>query len=197
MMLLLAVCLVSSFAVIQSPRPTHAEGFLYRVTCVVGNYFLKICRDAPTEQVPAEQPPSSNPSTPANTPAQPNPAPASQQVTAQSVVVTNTSPPLELEEPEPLTAELPTIPLITDNAPPLVAYQFPSSALLSVYGGAQNDSSVLGADSSETPFLEATPQGWRLMGLLWYWWVLILGVVLGAFTFMRKTVTKTFPSIVK
>lgn len=193
---------MSSFVVIQSPRPTHAEGFLYRVTCLVGKHFLKICRDAPTEQPPAEQnppapiqPTSSDPPTPANTPIQPNPAPASQQVTAPSVVVTNTSPPLELEEP--LTTELPVVSLITNDSPPLVAYQFPSGALMSVYGGAQNDSSVLGADSSETPFLEATPQGWRLMGLLWYWWVLILGVVIGAFTFIRKTVTKTFPSIVK
>ncbi|MFZ2126237.1 MAG: hypothetical protein WAV04_01880 [Candidatus Microsaccharimonas sp.] len=110
-------------------------------------------------------------------------------------MITDATPPLEFDDS--LASELPAVPTIARNAPLQPTYQYPSSALLSVYGVNQGNQSILGASSSEAAFLEATPQGWRLMGLSWYWWVLIGGIIVGGALLIRKTVIKPFPSIVK
>lgn len=49
-------------------------------------------------------------------------------------------------------------------------------------GDDQNDTAILGAQTSKqpaaaTPALEATEDGWKIFGLAWYWWLLILAAV--------------------
>ena len=47
-----------------------------------------------------------------------------------------------------------------------------------------NDQAILGAQTTDKPAetlaVQATPKGWQIFGLAWYWWLLILAVLAGA-----------------
>ena len=43
------------------------------------------------------------------------------------------------------------------------------------------------SSSSQGAFLQATPEGWRVMGLLWYWWLIaVSGLLLFVLALKRK-----------
>ncbi len=175
--------------IIESPRQTNAEGLLYTVTCSVTNIIVKVCRQTPTTGGTTTAPTQTEPSTPPT-----SSAPQTSPTTSSSPVVTETTPPLEVSQP--LNAELPPVPKVGSSTVASTNYQYPSSALLSIYGTQVTTQAVLGASSTGT-VLEASPQGWRLFGMAWYWWILMIGGVVGLAAFVRNRMIKSFLSIVK
>lgn len=190
---LLMTAIVSSLIVIESPGQTNAEGLLNRVVCTVGILLQKTCVTKPVETTVPPQTPQPTPAPPSevsqSTPAPPSGTPTVQTQDAQPVAPAPE--PLKLEED--LVKELPQVvgPTVTRHA----NHQYPAHVLMSTYyrpsGG-----EVLGV-SRETPYLEATDQGWRFFGLLWYWWIVMATALVGLAYLIRTTVTKPFLSIVK
>jgi hypothetical protein len=84
----------------------------------------------------------------------------------------------------------PAAPITADH------YQYPAHVLSLTNGGIGEDRTVLGAQTDRS-VLEATDQGWRFLGLLWYWWIGIIGAVVGLAALIRTTVTNSFSEIVE
>jgi hypothetical protein len=62
--------------------------------------------------------------------------------------------------------------------------------------GIGEDNNVLGAQTDRS-VLQATDQGWQFLGLLWYWWIVIIGALIGLAALIRTTVTNSFSEIVE
>lgn len=181
MVFLLTVVLSSSFISIQSSRPAQAESLLYTVGCVVGSLLSRDCPPSQTKPQPNPPPKETQPSPPSEPTTSPD-SPSAQQPT-------NNPAPVELDDA--LTAQLPTIPELhkglnagssTFVLPNVRAPQYPSAQ-------------VLGAHDAMP--LRATTEGWRIYGFAWYWWLIALGSVVGAYIGIKFLITKSFLGIVK
>jgi hypothetical protein len=170
MTFLLGLLLLPTMIVIATPRPTYAEGLLNKVGCLVGSVLDVNCatprKDQPDNTAP---PPSSSP---------PAPAPA-------------TSQPIAIE---------PTLQAPLADAPPIAPASAPTSAVLgaSVAYAVPTTSNLLRQPASGTGTgvpIEATGQGWRLFGILWYWWLIgALGAMTLFFT-LKPLILKSLLSL--
>ena len=178
---LLGATLVSTFIVIQSPRPTHAEGLLYGVTCVVKGLLSRGCpkTTAPTSPTPTPTSPSSpTPETPAPTNSTPQ-TQVQQPVTTEPIVVDQAT--LErLESVQPLT---------TSSAGAATSQGSVTAFAVPTIRSGTNNQGVLGVKTVRA--LEATEQGWRIFGALWYWWVIIFATVFGLWIGLQRVFLKT------
>jgi hypothetical protein len=177
--------------VIQSSRPSKAESLLYAVTCTVGAIFQRDCTTKPVDTAKTP-PPEEEPSkpTPPSENANPKHQPAPEPVTGPPV---DQSPgPLDLDEAmaSELSPVTPAAPIAANH------YQYPAHVLSLTNGGIGGDGTVLGAQTDRS-VLEATDQGWRFLGLLWYWWVVIIGAVIGLSALIKTTVTNSFSEVVE
>jgi hypothetical protein len=75
-------------------------------------------------------------------------------------------------------------------------YQYPAHVLSLTNGGIGESRAVLGAQTDRS-VLEATDQGWRFLGLLWYWWIVIIGALTGLAALIKTTVTDSFSEVVE
>lgn len=64
-----------------------------------------------------------------------------------------------------------------------------NSAVLGSTTGASGKAAPVTIVSTIAP----TASGWSIFGMLWYWWVVVLGLVFGAWTVFRKTVLTRAP----
>jgi len=186
---LFAVLIVSTIVVIQSPRQTHAEGLLYTVGCSVVNLLTKVCQK-PTTETTAPAPTTTQPATSTQT-TTPQATPSSEPMTTQVAtepISEGTPAPLDTSTLQPIHPAAKT----TETQP---MYSYPSRFLMSIGQGSY--SSEVMRVTTEDSYLQATPQGWRFMGMLWYWWIIIIGVIVGGVGFIRSSVTKSFFSVVK
>jgi len=181
MVFLLGATFVSSIIVLQNPRPTHAEGFLYRVTCGVGSLLSLECKKTPTTNPTTPTAPTSptQPTAPANEPsAPPAPVPPESQpviVPSEPIAIDNTPLP-PLPQVEPIGA---------GTASQSVSQGSYVAMVPAIRGGNQ---AVLGA-SHAVPF-EATERGWRIFGALWYWWITFFAGVLVLWVIIQRMFIK-------
>lgn len=169
---LLAVFLTTILTSGLLSRPTHAESFLYRMTCDVVGLLGIQCRPstppadpAPTNPAPTTQPSTTQPST-SSTP------PSNNQTSSGATPTPSSSfTPLELPDAsiEPVTPVSRDVPVTTRMPSRYAAYTFPGAA---DYG---SGASVLGA-TIKAP-LQSSPEGWKFFGISWYWLVLLVLVV--------------------
>lgn len=167
MLFLLTVAGTASLMTIHSSRPTQAESVLYTVVCTVGGLLGQECRTVPAD--PTTPAPSPSPS-PQPSP-QPNQNPSNPPGGNSSG---NTTQPLELNQ-GPL-AQVSSGPLTQGfssvNTFPDVT--FPSHTLQPFRSG--SGVAVLGTASPAS--LEATPDGWKIVGIQWYWWLISIAAIL-------------------
>lgn len=188
-MFLLAVVIVASVMIIGNPRTTRAEGLLYTVKCTVSGLLGKVCEKKtpnPTAPVTPVQPAPNTPE-PAQQPAT---TPTVPPDTSAGVIAPPPTTPIALDEIKVEDR------VLAHTVSTQRAYQYPSHVVASAYPTGVNGEKTI-ASSVGPAFLEATVDGWRLMGLLWYWWVVIFTALIGLVVLIRTTVIKSFFSIVK
>jgi len=171
---------IISFSLIGSlihSQPASAESFLGKtVRCVVGGLLLGADCRTPAQQTPTPpvtEPQSTSPTSnqnpaPTTTPPQPaRPTPSTAVATTQLV-------PLEaVAEPIVVATELPTLPSAAHRNTTIQA-ELNNFALASAY---TSSGTTLGASTS--PF-EPSSEGWRIAGVLWYWWMIGIASIFGA-----------------
>ncbi len=155
---LLGLLLIPTLIVIATPRPTYAEGLLYKVGCVV-----KVLLDANCTNTKTTSPaPAQTTAPPSSTTAAPTPSQSGASSTTQAPITTNPSPTAALPDMTGLVAPPQLAP---DSHTPSVAYALPQIR-------ATASPSPTGAAAQVAMALEPTDQGWRILGVLWYWWLL-------------------------
>ena len=132
----------------------------------------------------------------------PAPAPAtppsstagSESANSQSSLPTNEpTPPLEMSQT--LRSDLPSIPKVdvahrsTDQ--PLVAYSTNVLGVNNTYGTMSTVS-----DPDARP-LQATTEGWKIIGVAWYWWVATIGGIVGLYYLIKFLINKSLLGVAK
>jgi pyruvate/2-oxoglutarate dehydrogenase complex dihydrolipoamide acyltransferase (E2) component len=183
--ILTSISLSLFFSVIPS-QPASAEGFLFKtVRCVVGGLLGSDCQTAPT---PAPTP-APAPSTPA--PAEPQPAnPSQPQQSAPSATQPQAAPvrkpantqlnemaPINIDMPQ--TSELPALPATRRDSVQASTIEY-AFANRGVFG--QNTTSA----QTDQPAFQPSREGWRILGISWYWWAAGIGVIVGVGLWMKK-----------
>jgi len=174
--------------VLLSSRPTQAESLLYNVGCLVRTIVRVDC--APSSTAPA---PSQNQTTP-STPSQTSPAAPSNTPAPSPQPLPTTPEPIELE-----AETLPPLPAMDDPAT-LSARSLPAPANYSASVGptirtTTNPAAVLGVRQVST--IQATNEGWRILGMAWYWWLLIIAIIIVVQALIRRFFYKSFIAVVK
>lgn len=157
-------------------RPTHAEGLLPAVKCLVQTLLLSQCSQpvqtntAPTQQTQNQvaQPSSSAPSSGTST----QPENSGGAVTHSPMA----SEPVALETPPQIT-NVPTVTAPTAQLPhssDYVAFFNTSSKYASPQGGGGGNA-----------FIQASQEGWKVGGLAWYWWIAIIAAITGIISYIR------------
>jgi hypothetical protein len=185
---LLAAFVLSVIIVSMSSRPTSAESLLYKVGCVVGGLLRYECAK------------SVEPATPSSTQSsEPSPGTTSPSSSSASESPTTTTPPsFGQATPAPITLneelleKLPDLPAVQGAATTYNSTaQFPSHVLhASSYG-------VGRAQQLATPAaIVASEEGWKVLGIAWYWWGLTIGVGAGVWYGLKLLFLKLRPSSV-
>lgn len=158
---------IATIFTLLSPRAAHAEGFLLpTVRCVVQTLLADGCRtNETTPQAPTTQnTPSSNEQS--SPPSAPQPAgPTSQQ--GQS-----TTGPYFEPIPEPQTDTIPDI-QAAPSTPLSDASHIDESeyvAYFNTYSRYAVQRAQAAPQSAE--IVQAGPEGWKIMGIAWYWWLI-------------------------
>ncbi len=182
--LFLALSTAFSLALIH-PQPVNAEGHLFgKVRCVVRTVFNKDCQNK-TQQPVAEAPHQGGVTSGGSTNAgqQPGTPPAGSTETAPPVNGAALEP---IEIPEELqvsyaTLELPEVVPTTSNRPL-------NESEYAAYFDTFSPYAVAGAKTTaitENAPVQRSAEGWLVLGVAWYWW-LIVGLVVGAVVVFRR-----------
>lgn len=175
---IIAVISLSLLASLFHSRPAHAEDFLRKtVQCVVGVLFREDCQqNTPTphiETAPASDPAASQPST----------------TSSSSSAVATPQPPTTVSPAQVNSQVVRMTPIDTQ----LAAHELPSWSRAAYDGVALTDSLPYGlayglADgvSANSEPLEATREGWRILGILWYWWAAGIAAMVGVGLWVKK-----------
>ena len=161
-------------------RPTHAEGLLPTVRCLVQTLLSSGCPDPAQSSSPVVSSPTQASSSSQNT-SQTQSTP-SQNSTVQSAPqsggIVQAAPSVEtLQTPQELTA-MPNVPTQATQNPKAydyVAFFNTSSSYASPRG--QGDGNA---------FIQPSQEGWKVAGLAWYWWLAILGAITGVISLIRR-----------
>jgi hypothetical protein len=191
--LLLGGLIVAFASPVVLARPTHAEGLLPTVRCLVQTLLLSGCPQPVTvspssPQTPAEQPASqpqggtvSEPSSSASSSAAPAPQAASSSTT-QPAAPLQAVPSVEtLDSPRDIKAlpVTPTHPTQNPKSYDYVAFFNTSSP----YAASQ-------VKGDSTAFIQPTQEGWKVAGLAWYWWLTIIGAITGGAALVRRLIAR-------
>lgn len=193
----LAVLGVSLISSLGYSRPTSAEGFLdSTLGCLLTLYIPQRCRPlvATPAPAPVPSPTSAAEATPSSSGATSGPvAPPPTTAPAAPVEGVEYMTPPAFDRTEELKA--------VEKAPELPAsvhqrsfsYE-PMAYLAYVYG-------VKGASiTSATPraeVIESTSNGWHVLGVVWYWWLVSAASIAGFFAWFKRSNYKKNLSLVK
>lgn len=92
-----------------------------------------------------------------------------------------------------------TAPIAVAPPPPIAVPDSPESPdtmVTTMSDSAGNDAraTVLAASDNnarQLAVIERTPEGWSILGVAWYWWLLAIGLTVGAAMLIWRTVVKT------
>ena len=179
---LLSGLIVAFISPVAFAKPTHAEGLLPTVRCLVQTVLLTGCpKPIPTDT-----------SSPVVSPTQPSAPTQTTQSTPQS---TTGNPPASssgtrLASPAPVgsveadTLETPqqlqTMPKVTQ--PTRTPHSFDYVAFF-------NTSSSYASPKTEGDgggLIVPTQEGWKVAGLAWYWWIAMIGAITGVISLIRR-----------
>ena len=187
---LVMVLLISIFAVVLSPRSTHAEGpLLGTVRCLVQSLFWTTC--TPSEPA-APSPSPTSPRQPGNsTPSGPAGPSESQNQSNQGTSNNFKPEPIDKSSiPGEVHPMAPAVKPIGLNGE-LHNYMSEEEAL--AYFNSHSKYAVAGAhnEAASATVVQRSGEGWRLLDIAWYWWgiaaVLLATVFLsGKHVFLRK-----------
>lgn len=181
LVLALALAVLGSIAL---PASAHAEGFLSKtVKCLLTIKILTGCKTPTTPVSPTKdsQQPRSNESSPVNQPT--NPDSTLNNSSSQSSKKLVTGEPLALPTSE-LAPVKPLVGIETD----VVAKVGKNSYLASTALGPPSSGVATvqsGAPVAET-ILERSETGWKIAGIAWYWWVLLIGVCMATTASIKR-----------
>ncbi len=184
--------ITASSLTIFSPRPASAEGpLLGTVKCLVRTVLLSQC---PTTTTPA---PSTPPSSPAPSPAPSSaPTPSTPVEQSQSAQQSPASKTQATERPSQVRQFDTIEPIQTSLAP----YEDIDATTLRTsqvrikesdyvaYFNQYSKYAIAGAEqpaSIEAPITQST-EGWKILGIAWYWWGAIVVISSGIFFSVRK-----------
>ena len=185
MTFLLGLLLLPTLIVIATPRPTYAEGLLNGVGCLVRSLLDVNCSSQPTSPPanPTTSPPQSTPSsTPAQAQSSPSSPPTSTPTSSSSASVRSQSLAINPTLSAPIADVQPVTPIGSSSGT-----QFTTNA---AYAVPKIGSSLLQPpyDTGNTAPIQATDQGWRILGALWYWWLTaIVGLVGSTMILIART----------
>jgi len=168
---ILAIISISLIVSVLHSQPAKAEGVLGRtLRCVVGGLLGSEC-PAPVTQTPAAPvAPAAEPQ-PAATNSNTNTAPPVQTQPVAQPGAASTVPlaPIEMAEPVVEASELPALPYATHRGgiqAEFMNFVMRNSQVQPPATG------VLGATA-----LEPSREGWKILGIAWYWWGIALTTV--------------------
>ena len=189
---LLALNTASTF-VIATPRPAQAEGFLLdTVRCLVRTVLVEGCRTAPA---PA---PTPSPAPQSNGNAAPPPASSnntsSEQASTPSASRTYSAPSSfeTITPPEASTSAYPTIEEV--ERPGVNPADRLSESEYVAYFNAYSPYAVQGAQTADDSVVQASPEGWKLFGIQWYWWGLAAAFIFALFLSVKYGILRR-PSV--
>lgn len=159
--------------------------------CVVRSLVTTKC---PTKTTPPAEPTTPNnpePTNPSDQPSQP-----SGGGTSSGGGTTNTS---GAKAPAPLKIDekkLTNLPEVKELSPETIEGNAGYTAnVLPAIRGYEGEPRVLGA--VDMAGIQPTDQGWRIAGVLWYWWLLVLGAVVGSAFLVKFTLLKSLFPVAK
>lgn len=175
-------------AVLVSPvifaKPTHAEGLLPTVRCLVQTLLLTGCPQPTTpDTTPVVTQPQTQPQTGAPAPtSQPSGSSTSPSTSSRNTLqapegVTTTPEPAVLEVPQQL--EVMPKPSTTQNTRTPQTFD---------YAAFFNTSSNYASPRVEGDggFITPSKEGWRVAGMAWYWWITIIAAITGVISYIRR-----------
>lgn len=171
------VLIAASTLTILTPRPTHAEGFLLgTVRCLVRTVLTAECQKPQTTPAPAPSERASTQSNSSQTPSQP-PAPAGG--TKEGV-------PIDVEPIAPLDPEAAALPAVPDvqGVQTTAANRLDESEYIA-YFNAHSPYAVEGQAAASEAVIQAGPDGWKIFGVAWYWWGLVVAACVGIFASVK------------
>lgn len=187
---MLAIILTSSIITIQSSRPAKAESLLYTVGCVVRSLLSTECA--------TKTPSSSDPTTPSE-PAPTKPSDGSGSSGGSGSTGSGSAKKAGTEAPAPLKideSKLKKLPEVKEfsstNGGRGTGY---TANVLPTIRGYEGEPTVLGAVNVAA--LQPSDQGWKIAGVLWYWWLLVVGVIVGVAFLLKFTLLKSFFTVAK
>ena len=191
----LGIIMASLSITVLFPRPAHAEGFLSQtLRCTLEALMWKDCR-APQQpaapimpvapQSPAPQPQQNQPSGPTDTQQSPGQVQPGQSGSVEPVQPVTIDP-----------AEVEAAPLAVPDLPkPAHRQQFtyePATYATHRYEIVKGEQTV-----AQAAVLEPSREGWRVLGLAWYWWGLGAALGAGVIIWVRRLKNKRMLSIAK
>jgi len=177
----------ASTLTLLNPQATHAEGYLFgKVRCLVRTVLLTEC---PSTTAPTPAP------APSNTPA---PQPSSQPSSGSSV---QPSAPTDRGGKGPVSPAVVT-PLeapevLGDEHAPIQKLQSigttqgdrMSESEYIAYFNAYSPYAVAGQPTAnEAAIVQAGPEGWRILGIAWYWWAMALALCVAIFASVKRII---------
>lgn len=147
---------------VSNARPTQAESLFYKAGCLVGRLLSYECKR--TQPNPGPQ----------------NPAPAEASETPPPAADTTSGETEPVIAPDPIILDesLLSTPEAIPEVRPHIFNTLPSAGRAYVFPQARSSErsvEVLG-DQASAP-LTASSEGWRIMGIAWYWWLGAFGII--------------------
>lgn len=173
----LASIILASIFSVTLPTQAQAKGLFYTLGCTLKSVLSTKCAKEATPR--PEETPSQSPTEPQQD--QPKPA--------QSETSSPSSPAPEQMEPIVLDKKL------TQRIPEVASLQtigtIPTDASNSTANSVVPRATVLGIESTPVPlrqpaFIQPSVEGWKIVGVAWYWWLLTVAGLGAIFVSVRR-----------
>jgi hypothetical protein len=169
----LSIALISSASL---PQPVHAEGFLSQtVRCLVQTLLFTDCQRQPAPSAPTASPAQTQPSEPGASSNSGSPSGSVSKSASPQQPISHVQPPAALQ-PQ-------TLPDMTEASPEM--YVTPQTLNYVAYFNMYSKYATHQGEGASNLFIEPSREGWKVAGIAWYWWAVILIGLTGIIMYTR------------
>jgi len=189
--LFLVLVSASSLVLINS-RPSYAESpsLLGTVRCVLRTVLLTECApsDTPAPLAPTPAPAPSSPS-PAQSPSSGSTANASSAQAATSTPAAGAvAGAQDVALPDTALTNYPNIRSLTPASS--TGYALNDSNYLAYFNSYSPYALAAGQEAAASGLVEASADGWKILGVAWYWWVVAAALLVAFITSVRRMILR-------